>query len=245
MYDSDLDQPNYRLDAPRRADKHRGRRRGGPRWDRVIVVLIVAVVAAALIYFVARALTHENTRAFTNAQWGISLKLDNRLSKTNSKSLAPLSHAVVLYSARFFDRDGARINGRLVDGIEVAVLQSGSAFKPEDLGPLKGVVAKMLWPASAPPHNPFGGSSSPSPSPSSSAAPAKPAAALAAVTINGIPGFVSDVYQQTMSGTAFKVRAYVLFKGERYYMLWLQARADHWNSIAPVLEKAAQSLKAQ
>jgi hypothetical protein len=243
VYESDLDQHNYRLDAPRRADSHHGRRRRGPRWDRVIVMLIVAVVAAALIYFVARALTHQNTRTFTNAQWGISLKLDNRLSKANGMSLAPLSRTIVLYSAGFYNRDGARVNGRLVDGVEAAVLQSGSEFKPEDLGPLKDVVGKMLWPASLPPHNPFGGS--PSPSPSVSTGPAKPTPALNTVTINSMPGFVSDIYQQTMSGTAFKVRAYVLFKGERYYMLWEQARADHWNSIAPVLDKAVQSFRAQ
>jgi hypothetical protein len=243
VYESDLDQPNYRLDAPRRAASKHGRRRGGPRWDRLLVVFIVAVVTAAIIYFSLHALAHKSARTFTNAQWGISLKLDSRLSKANGKSLAPLSHVIVLYSAGFYDREGARVNGRLVDGVAVAVLQSGSEFKPGDLAPLKDVVAKMLWPTSSPPHNPFGGS--PSPSPSASAGPAKPTPALNTVTINGMPGFVSDVYQLNMLGAAYKVRAYVVFKGERYYMLWEQARTDHWNIIAPVLDKAAKSFRAQ
>lgn len=154
---------------------------------------------------------------YTNAAYGFTLSYSDPLGVV---TMDPPAGEV--YSIAFADKEGTLVNDQYANGLRVSVLEIGRVIKAADVPKLEeemaGVIDEMI--ADLP--------------------EGKTTGEVAAVTINGTPGYVVD-FEAAISGEPSLGRLYVLIKGDKEYHLTLQTVAADWEDLEPILEKTAQT----
>ena len=165
------------------------------------------------------------TTTYTNDQYGFTLTYDTQFSEGESVDSASAGGSSV-FDMVFADKSGTVVSDRYVDAIQVSVYDLARAVKPAEVPGLKAEVQSVVDQLMA------------------AASSAKVVEPLAAVTVNGVPGFAMK-YTYTEGGTELTAVTFFLFKDSREYQITAQATSGKWDALKGKLEGAVQSFTAE
>jgi hypothetical protein len=164
-------------------------------------------------------------QTYTNDKYGFTITYDPMFVKGAPEDGASSGGSSV-FDIAFADANGAQVDDKYVDGIEVSVYKLTRAVKAAEVPKLKqefqNVVNQMLKGLSG-------------------ATAVKP---LATVTLGGAPGFkLTYIYNQ--GSTSIAAITYFLVKGQYEYQLTAQASQQNWNKLSSKLQAAVESFRLQ
>lgn len=187
--------------------------------------LTLTAIAAALIIALAACGGESDSAAsgggektrYSNAQYGFELAYGEPLDVVTIN--APEGEE---YAIAFADKDGALVDDQYVNGLRVSVLEVSQTLTPADVKKFQKEITHAIEEMVA--SYPNGKATGP----------------VAAVEVNGTPGFVVD-FEYTQGGEQVIARSYILIKGDREYHLTSQTVAGDWDSLKGTLEEAVQT----
>jgi hypothetical protein len=197
------------------------------RTKSLVILLVAAVGALALSGCKASVSvsTSSGPKTYTNHQYGFSMTYDS-MFRQGSPAAASGAGGSSVFDVGFANPDGAKVNGKYVDSLEIAVYKLLRVVQPREVTSAKvkqefdGVVTQMM-----------GGLSS--------AAILEP---LTATEVNGTPGFAFS-YTFSDGDTTLKAVTYFLIKGQYEYQITAQATTTHWDGVKSKLQSAVASFK--
>ena len=168
--------------------------------------------------------TGGGSKTFTSDQYGFSITYDTQLTEGEPLEGSGAGGSSV-FDVIFADKDGAMLDDRYVDAIQVSVYELAREVEPSELPQLKSeldsVVEQMMG----------------------SLSEATIVEPLTEITVNDVPGFALK-YTYTQDGTELTAVTYFLVKGKYEYQISAQATTENWEALKGTLEAAVNSFTA-
>jgi hypothetical protein len=192
-------------------------------------ILLVALAGLALVLGLAAcgASSGEGDQAsgpqtYTSDAHGFSLTYDgDAFEEADSVEADNEAGATSSFDVAFIDGDGAQVDGKYVEGVQVSVYQLDTKVKPGQVKKLKkafsGLVDEMVATTGGDVTQP-----------------------LAPMELNGTPGF-NFGYTYRDGDVDLKAATFFLVKGDKEYTVTGQASQSRWEELAPALESAIMS----
>jgi hypothetical protein len=186
-----------------------------------LVGLSVAAAACSASVSTGDLSTPGGSKTYTNDQYGFSLTYDTVFVQGESTG-GTTGGSGSLFDIAFADPSGAKIGGKLVDGIQVSVYKLSRVVKPGEIAGLKkefqDLVTQLLGSLNG----------------------AQTTQPLSLTQVNGVPGF-KFAYTYTEEAVDVTAISYFLIKGQYEYQVTEQASKENWAALSPQLQAAVDS----
>lgn len=169
--------------------------------------------------------TTTTTKTYTSQEHGFSITYSDRFTQGQPSGSEEAGNAPV-FTVGFADRDGAAIDGKAIDYVQVSVYRLKRPVSAIDMPLVRRELRRLVDQLVS--STPDAGLERP----------------LTRTEVNGIPGFVFKAHYSEQ-GTPITVVSFFLFNADREYQVLLQAASENWPDIRDELEAAAKSFRVE